>query len=108
METTEKIYSTLAENADFQELVEMYVADVPERIDAFQARLQNQDWESIRVLAHQMKGSARGYGFGVVSDWAAELEFAVKENGANVDSILPKFEQLINGLERVTDEVPVA
>lgn len=105
MELQEKIYSTLANDPDFGELVELYVDEMPERIGSLQEVRQATDVEGIRRLSHQIKGSAKGYGFEIISLLAAEAERAVID-GVDSAEMFNKFDQLINALERVTAGTP--
>lgn len=49
--------------------------DAEELINA----LGREDYETIRVLSHSMKGSGGGYGFDAISTLGKELETAAKE-----------------------------
>ena len=55
-------------------LVERFMAGLPQRISSLQAALSGNDREQLRMLAHQLKGAAGGYGFGTVSAAAGKLE----------------------------------
>ena len=102
---TEKIYSTLAEDPDFGELVEMYVDEMPDRIGALQEVREANDCDGIRRLSHQIKGSAKGYGFEVISLLAGNAERAAIE-GVDTEALFEKFDQLIDALERVSAGTP--
>ena len=66
--------STLADDPDMAELVEFFVEEMSDRIDSIQTASQQNDFDQLRTFAHQMKGSATGYGFEPISSTAAELE----------------------------------
>lgn len=63
---------------DMQELVEMFVGELPDRIDAIEKAIEEQDRASLGQLAHQLKGAAGGYGFPTISDAAELLESSAK------------------------------
>jgi HPt (histidine-containing phosphotransfer) domain-containing protein len=71
------IYSVLASDPVLSELVEMYVAEMPDRIAAIEHAFAGGDREIMRRAAHQMKGAAGSYGFDCLTQAAAALESAV-------------------------------
>lgn len=68
------LVSELAGDEDMAELVEMYIAELPERAAALEQSLAEQDWVALARLAHQIKGAAGGYGFPTLTIAAGELE----------------------------------
>ena len=58
------------------------------------------DRESLRRTAHQMKGAAGSYGFDPLTDAAAELESAVRENQPR-ERIQNALEELIGRCRRI-------
>lgn len=75
----EPLVSDLAGEADVIELVEMFISELPDRVDAMQQSIQASDLNRLRVLAHQLKGSAGSYGFPTIGDVARDVESAVKQ-----------------------------
>lgn len=69
-----EIRSSWADDPDMAEILSYFVDDAPAKIERFQEALRRQDYDQIRVLAHQLKGSAAGYGFESLSDLAREVE----------------------------------
>jgi HPt (histidine-containing phosphotransfer) domain-containing protein len=61
-----------------QELVEMFVGELPDRIDAIEKAIEEQNRASLGQLAHQLRGAAGGYGFPTISDAAELLESSAK------------------------------
>lgn len=78
--TTEStpLLSELAGDADMAELIEMFVAELPERVAALRQALTERDFEALRRLAHQLKGAAGGYGFPSITEAAKDLEITAK------------------------------
>jgi HPt (histidine-containing phosphotransfer) domain-containing protein len=72
------IYSTLADDPDMAELVEMFIDELPQRMAAADELAGRSDWESLGRLAHQLKGAAGSYGFPELTDSAATLERACR------------------------------
>jgi signal transduction histidine kinase/HPt (histidine-containing phosphotransfer) domain-containing protein len=72
------LVSDLAGDPDMAELVEMFVDELPARVSAIQSSLASQDFDALQRLAHQLKGSAGGYGFPTITDAAKTLEQNLK------------------------------
>lgn len=62
------------------ELIEMFVADLPNKIAALENAIRRQDHAAIATLAHQLKGSAGGYGFPTITEAAGAVESAVRSD----------------------------
>lgn len=77
--TGKPIYSTLARDPDLVEIVDMFVAELPERIAAILQYLEHQDWDALRRAAHQLKGAGGSYGFEPITNSAARVEQLVRE-----------------------------
>ncbi len=86
---------------DFQELVEMYVDEIPERIAALQEAWDRRDLDGLQRLAHQIKGSAASYGFPEVSQLGLTVESAIKNSAPSEDidasahALITAFEKLL-------------
>lgn len=65
---------------ELQALVDLYIAEMPERIEELRRALSSSDRVQLRRLAHRLKGSAGQYGFPDISAQAAALERLVCEN----------------------------
>jgi HPt (histidine-containing phosphotransfer) domain-containing protein len=74
------IYSTLGNDPDLGELVEMYVEEMPDRIAALVQAFDSGDMEMLRKLSHQMKGAAGSYGFNQLTPLANAVQFSVRDN----------------------------
>ena len=95
-QTTSELFSDLAADPDFAEIVEMFVEEVPNRVSAILSAFEAGNLEEVGVLAHQIKGAAAGYGFAPVGSAAAALETAVKNDlsVADIESFLDDFSQI--------------
>jgi PAS domain S-box-containing protein len=67
-------------------LVERFLAGLPQRMAAIQAAFGENDLNQLKVLAHQLKGAAGGYGFNEISQAARQLEHTVN-SGAGSSAI---------------------
>ena len=80
-ETTNRadmLVSDLADDPDLAELIEEFVGELPARIQALEQACAAEDADALARLAHQLKGSAGGYGFPSITEVAAELEARAK------------------------------
>ena len=68
------LVSGLAEDPDLADLVEEFVGELPARAQAIERACAEQDIDTLTRLAHQLKGSAGGYGFPAITEVAANLE----------------------------------
>ncbi len=99
------IYSSLAADPDFGELVEMYVDEMEDRIAALQESYDCGDQEKLRTAAHQMKGAAGSYGFEQLTPLAATLEYSVRDNKPE-EMILESLQSLISACRLVRAGTP--
>lgn len=76
----EPIRSEFADDPEMAEIVQAFTEELPERVRALEAALEAQNLETLRVLAHQLKGAAGGYGFPMLTSAAAGVEAVVKTN----------------------------
>lgn len=72
------LVSELADDEDLRDLVVEFVAELPKRIEALRQALAEQDLAVLVRLAHQLKGSAGGYGFPQITEAAAGLEHSAQ------------------------------
>ncbi|MBF0401606.1 MAG: Hpt domain-containing protein [Magnetococcales bacterium] len=76
-EDTEKL--VIHVDPDLEEIVPPYLSNRQKDVKLIETMVEQQDFESIRVLGHRMKGSGAGYGFDFISQVGRELEQAAKE-----------------------------
>ena len=104
----EPIHSSLADDADLGELVELFVAEMPERLERLLVQAQQGDWLEVARLAHQLKGAAGSYGFEPVSPAAARVEAAVMGHcpegqiRAALDELIEMCRRMRSGLPEST------
>lgn len=105
LDATNVIVSSLAEDEEYVELIEDYVAEMPERIRQMQDRFRAKQFDQLCRLAHQLKGSAGSYGFESLSPCAAHLENAVR-NDRSEDEIYQLLVELTTMCQRLRAEKP--
>ncbi|HSE83758.1 MAG TPA: Hpt domain-containing protein [Thermodesulfobacteriota bacterium] len=69
--------------SDLKELIPGYLKNRYKDIESISEALEQDDYESIRLLGHSMKGSGGGYGFNVITDIGRSLEQAAKDKDAD-------------------------
>jgi len=93
------IISDLGADEDFVELVEMFVSELPDRIESMRKAIEENDMDSLKRFAHQLKGAAGGYGFPTITDNARELEQS-SEAAADMTTICQQVDELANMCQR--------
>ena len=53
------IYSRLADDLDLRDIVEMFVEEMPGRVETLLNQLESADWDGLRRTTHQLKGAAK-------------------------------------------------
>jgi HPt (histidine-containing phosphotransfer) domain-containing protein len=96
----EPLYSTLGADPDLGEIVELFVEEMPGRIEALVEQYNSGDWQSLRRTAHQLKGAAGSYGFEQVTPVAAELEQKLDQDEPE-EQVRSAVEQLIDHCQRL-------
>jgi HPt (histidine-containing phosphotransfer) domain-containing protein len=61
-----------------RELVIWFLGDLERRVEAIRNALDAHDADRLRVLAHQLSGSANGYGFQQIGDAARKVEGEIR------------------------------
>jgi HPt (histidine-containing phosphotransfer) domain-containing protein len=101
------IISTLIKgDPSFADLVEEFVAGLPERLTAMESALEEPDFQRAKVLAHQLKGSGGGYGFPDLTDIASKLESEAIER--NLTACLETLDELNQLVSRVINGAKLA
>jgi HPt (histidine-containing phosphotransfer) domain-containing protein len=72
----------MADDPDMAELVQMFVADLPQRAAAVEQAWSGRRLDDLRRLAHQLRGSSASYGFEVIGDTAGQIEDQIKAMSA--------------------------
>lgn len=76
------LQSEFADDPEMQDLVELFVSELPERVAVLRSGLESNALEQVQRVAHQLKGASGGYGFPMIGDCAARVEVAVKTGAA--------------------------
>ncbi len=89
------IHSSMADDPDFGELVDMYVEEMPDRIAVLEESLGSGDMELLQRTAHQMKGAAGSYGFDQLTPYAAAVE-AQARDGEPEENLQKTVQELLD------------
>ena len=99
------LYSTLASDPDMNELVEMFVDEMPGRVDSLNTQEKEKDWEGMARSAHQLKGSGGGYGFEPITTSAAKLVNSIR-SASPEEQILASLGELLSLCRRARAGAP--
>jgi HPt (histidine-containing phosphotransfer) domain-containing protein len=94
------VYSSLANDPDYEDLIELFVEEMPDRINAMETQAQSRDWSQLTRTAHQLKGAAGSYGFDTITPYAERLEKAAKDPQPE-ESILAALGELLDLCRRM-------
>jgi histidine phosphotransfer protein HptB len=102
---TTAVYSSLADDPDFSELVDLFVEEMPDRINSLVTLAQARDWPRLSQTAHQLKGAAGSYGFEDITPLAARL-ISVSAEGKQEEAILASLDELVSYCRRLRSGMP--
>ncbi|MGA2620942.1 MAG: Hpt domain-containing protein [Thermoguttaceae bacterium] len=94
LDQPQPLYSSLAADPDWCELVLLFVGEMPHRAQALLDQAASGDWAEVARMAHQFKGTAGSYGFDQLTPYAIELEAAARE-AADEERIRLAVEELV-------------
>jgi HPt (histidine-containing phosphotransfer) domain-containing protein len=72
--------SSFADDPEMRDLLVFFVDDLNRRVEAIRRALLDQDRAQLHTLAHQLSGSAGGYGYTSIGDVARLLEKQVQSD----------------------------
>jgi HPt (histidine-containing phosphotransfer) domain-containing protein len=101
----ELLYSTLGGDPDLGEIVDLFVAEMPQRVADILNLLDGARWGQLGRAAHQLKGAAGSYGFGPISPAAARVEEAVRQ-GLPEEPIRAAVDELVDLCHRARGGTP--
>ena len=77
-------------------IVAKFASALPERSQFLRQALLEADIDSLNALAHQLKGTAGGYGFDSISSAAAALEKETLSLEADLSMVRERVEDIAN------------
>jgi len=99
------LYSSLGDDPDLCDIVDMFVEEMPDRITNLMQLLEASNLDELARMAHQLKGAAGSYGFETITPVAGELETAIL-NGQPENVVHDTTVQLCELCSRVRSGAP--
>ena len=99
------LYSTLASDPDLGELVDLFVSELPERVNRLQSAVDEADFDALGRFAHQLKGAAGSYGFEQLTPALKKLELLAREH-RSLESVKSGLAEVRVLCQRVRGGVP--
>ncbi|VAX20965.1 hypothetical protein MNBD_NITROSPINAE04-1246 [hydrothermal vent metagenome] len=84
---------------DLEDIIPDFLLNLAEDLQSILEALDKNDFETVRVLGHSMKGSGGGYGFDAVTEMGRDIENAAGATDAK--TIGAKVSEIKNYLQRV-------
>ncbi len=84
---------------ELKELIPGFLENRHKDIQSILKALDQDDYETARILGHSMKGSGAGYGFDPITDIGRSIEQAA--NDRNPEEIRKRVDELLNYISRV-------
>jgi len=98
--TTPSIASTLpVDQPQFRSLVENFIAQLNDKLDAMQAACDAADWDEVAEIAHWLKGSGGTMGFACFTEPAERVEKSAK--GRSATETVDGINELVSLAERL-------
>ncbi len=92
--------SEFADDADFRELLDVFVSAVPERMRLLSELHRARCVEELGRQAHQLKGAGGGYGFPLISAAGAQLQHACRlEDTVGIEHAVSELISLLARVE---------
>ncbi len=99
------IHSEFASDPDMIELVDLFVSELPDRIDQMTQAFESQQFTDLKRLMHQLRGASGGYGFPTIGISAGFVESLLSEStdlSAQVEDIDSQLQELISLCRRAS------
>ena len=94
------IYSEFDGDPEMGELIEMFVAELPDRIETMVAALGRGDFETLQYAAHQLKGAVGSYGFHQLTPQTTKVD-ALAKQPTDEQQICKAVQELVEQCQRV-------
>ncbi len=97
---TNHVFSDFANDEEYQDLIELFVNSIPDKINQIKQFHQDKDFEKLKFLSHQLKGAAGGFGFPKLTDIAEDLELVCINK--STDKLDEKVDTLLKYLSSIS------
>jgi len=92
IENGEDLVSFLTENPDYTKTIEMFIDNLPKRIEEMQASLNERDFQDLAFKVHALKGLGGFAGFPIYTEKAKTIEQMISDN--QIDNIQEQIDEL--------------
>jgi HPt (histidine-containing phosphotransfer) domain-containing protein len=101
------ILSQYATDPEMVELIELFLSEMPDRLNALETAWRQAQLPQLTRMAHQLKGSCAGYGFPAIGTAASTLEerlraLAKEAGGEELRRLQAEFNELIDLCRRAS------
>jgi PAS domain S-box-containing protein len=87
---------------DLKDLIPEYLEERQSDINRMQDAIQKQDYETVRMVGHTLKGSGGGFGFDPITDIGIEIEdAAIEEDCKDIEKYINELSDYLNNVEIV-------
>lgn len=86
-------------DSDIEDLIPGFLENRHEDVKSIYDALEKEDYETIRILGHSMKGAGGGYGFDEITDIGRSIEESAEDK--NQEEVKKWVINLSNYLDRV-------
>jgi CheY-like chemotaxis protein len=87
---------------DLKDLIPGYLEELQSDINRMQDAIEKQDYETVRMLGHTLKGSGGGFGFDPITDIGLEIEdAAIEKNCKNIEKSIHELSDYLDNVEIV-------
>lgn len=95
----------LNEDPDLIDLIDKFILRLPEMNKNINLAHKAQDMNAFSNLIHQMKGVGGGYGYPMLTELCAKIEFQVTaENRENISVLMKEFNKVVEQILSGKDE----
>lgn len=94
--------SRFANDPEMVELIELFVSELPNRIETITGAMSKGEYDNLCRITHQLKGSSAGYGFDPIGTAAGAVEHHLKALGpqADLEQVRREVETLVSLCKR--------
>jgi len=94
--------STVAYEAELARLVDEFIESLPLRAERLQNAFEEEDWDRVEILVHQLKGMGGGFGINKISELSEKIEEELKK--LELGNVVNNLGDLLDCIDRVVEE----
>jgi signal transduction histidine kinase/DNA-binding response OmpR family regulator len=78
METSKTTAPSLYDDPEFKALIEQFLQNLPDMVDEMDKAVEQEDWTVVQSVTHKLKGMGGAFGFPLITEQAASVNNALK------------------------------